>query len=119
MEKASPKHEPASALPKAFFSITRFPNRTLLKVSGRIEDCDVDPFARALGQAFCFSGKPVVVDMREVEETHPRAVQLLIRHWTEASYRLVPAEVLLSFASRDLLDALREACPVPELGFGE
>lgn len=109
-EGAQTRRLPES-MPKAFFSITRFPNRSLLKVSGQIEGPDIDAFARTLEQAFCFSAKPVVIDMRDVDRTDPRADELLIECWTEACRRRVFTEVLLNPSSRELRDALRDACP--------
>lgn len=102
---------PPEPMPKAFFSITRFPDRSLLKVSGRIEGPEIGGFARSLEQAFCFSAKPVLIDMRDVDHTDPAAEQLLVGHWTEACHRRVFTEVLLSPGSTELRDALRDACP--------
>jgi hypothetical protein len=110
VEGAQAQRLPES-MPKAFFSITRFPDRSLLKVSGRIEGPEIGAFARSLEQAFCFSAKPVVIDMRDVDRRDPTADELLVAHWTEACHRRVSAEVLLNAGSTELRDALRDACP--------
>lgn len=87
--------------PELEISITRLPEWSLLTVRGRVNAAATDCFRRSLEQTFGFSGRPVVVDLRDAEFDEAAAVRSLADSWEDAIRRGVPVEVVLNVAGVD------------------
>ena len=79
-------------------SITRLPDRSLLAVHGRVNARNSLCFRNSLDDAFNFSARPVVVDLRDAEFTDIDAVKALAASWDSAIRRGVPVELVLNVA---------------------
>ena len=95
----------AMAAPAAPMSITRLPDCSLLRVSGVVNRAMADRFAEALRQTVDFSSVPVVVDLRDVDFLHSRALSRLMKIWRGAHDAGVLVQVVVDARSAQFLKA--------------
>jgi anti-anti-sigma regulatory factor len=86
-------------------SITRLADCSLLKVSGVVDRSMAESFGQALRQTVGFSSMPVVVDLRDVEFLHSRAISRLMKVWKSANDAGVFVQVVVDARSAQFLKA--------------
>lgn len=79
-----------------WISITRLPGRSLLTVHGEVNSRTTPCFEDALHEAFDFSSRPVVVDLRDAEFADPGAVESLAAKWNAAMSRGMSVEIVVN-----------------------
>ncbi|HEX2178336.1 MAG TPA: hypothetical protein VHL54_02290 [Actinomycetota bacterium] len=94
-----------AATPAAPMSITRLPDCSLLKVSGVVDRSMAESFGQALRQTVSFSSMPVVVDLRDVDFLHSRAIARLMKVWKRAHDAGLLVEVVVDARSAQFLKA--------------
>lgn len=94
-----------AAAPAAPMSITRLPECSLLKVSGVVDRSMAESFGQALRQTVGFSSMPVVVDLRDVDFLHSRAISRLMKVWKRAHDAGLLVEVVVDARSAEFLKA--------------
>lgn len=71
-------------MPQLELAITRLAECSVLKVSGPIDKSAVGLFKHALRETAGFSAMPSLIDLRDVDYIHPRAIGALLDLWKGA-----------------------------------
>ncbi len=89
-------------------SITRLPDCSLLKVSGALDESTAEAFGRALLDTTNFSSLPVVIDLRDVDLIHPKAIKLLTGICRDARRKRTQLQIFVNFCCAELTEVLLE-----------